>query len=206
MGRDIQEPVVPQVTKLNVIDIDGEYAGMVDTDYYEYEDVMEIDGVVYYKWRKYEGNELTHYFILTDTRTFEGVTSESPYTPIGYGWTDADGGYPEGGSHSDKAVFPADADVVGPRNYAAWELKYTIDNVLWSASKGQWIWTDDEREFERVGTIEIDGETYVLWYNKDFDPDFGGGETKGYYASYGEVESNDMTLALVDIENKRIVS
>ena len=205
-ARAVRRDILQVVTKLNVIDIDGEYAGMVDDfDYYEYEDVMEIDGVVYYKWRKNE-EDVTDYFILTDTRIFEGVTAESPYTPIGYGWTDADGQYSEGGSHPDKAVFPADDDVVGPRDYAAWELKYTIDNVLWSASKGQWILTDDEMEFERVGTIEIDGKTYVLWYNKDFDPGFGEGETKGYYASHGEVESNDTALALVDIENKRIVS
>lgn len=91
------------------------------------------------------------------------------------------------------------------RNYAAWELKYTIDNVLWSVSTEEWIYTDLEKEFTFKGTIKIDGNEWKLWYNENFDPELGEGETYGYCATLGDIVENKTSASLVDIDNKRIV-
>lgn len=91
------------------------------------------------------------------------------------------------------------------RDYSAWELKYTIDNVLWSISTEEWIYTDLEKEFTFKGTIKIDGNEWKLWYNENFDPGLGEGETYGYCATLGDIVENKTSASLVDIDNKRIV-
>ena len=191
-------------TRLYAVDNAGGYLGVVDTnDYFEYEGEVVIDGQTLYKWRKYERGAATDYFVLTDTRTFVGITADNPYTPIGYGWTDANGQYPAGGSHTDKDVVPADGGMPEPRDYAAWELKYTVDNILWSRRVDNYIFTDDNLLFESRGTIDINGETWYLWYNSEFASGYEEA-TQGYLASLGLPNIND-GLSVVNVDGGTII-
>jgi hypothetical protein len=56
----------------------------------------------------------------------------------------------------------------------AWELKYNIDNIQWSQQVGTLI--EDENDSYTalsIGTVDIDGETYILWDASEFEEDYG---------------------------------
>ena len=56
----------------------------------------------------------------------------------------------------------------------AWELKYHLDNVQWSQRVGTLI--EDENDGYTalsIGTVDIDGETYILWDASEFTEDYG---------------------------------
>ena len=56
----------------------------------------------------------------------------------------------------------------------AWELKYQLDNVQWSQRVGTLI--EDENDGYTalsIGTVDIDGETYILWDASEFTEDYG---------------------------------
>ena len=56
----------------------------------------------------------------------------------------------------------------------AWELKYNIDNIQWSQKIGTLI--EDENDGYTalsIGTVDIDGETYILWDASEFEEDYG---------------------------------
>ena len=46
----------------------------------------------------------------------------------------------------------------------AWELKYCLDNVQWSNVAGTYCVEDmDNYSLQQVGTVNVDGTTYILW-------------------------------------------
>ena len=56
----------------------------------------------------------------------------------------------------------------------AWELKYQLDNVQWSQRVGTLI--EDENDGYAalsIGTVDIDGETYILWDASEFEENYG---------------------------------
>ena len=56
----------------------------------------------------------------------------------------------------------------------AWELKYRLDNVQWSQRACTII--EDENDgytASSMGTVDIDGETYILWDASEFTEDYG---------------------------------
>ena len=56
----------------------------------------------------------------------------------------------------------------------AWELKYRLDNVQWSQRVGTLI--EDENDGYAalsIGTVDIDGETYILWDASEFEENYG---------------------------------
>ena len=56
----------------------------------------------------------------------------------------------------------------------AWELKYRLDNVQWSQRVGTLI--EDENDGYTalsIGTVDIDGEMYILWDASEFEEDYG---------------------------------
>mgnify|MGYP003288411912 FL=1 len=59
-------------------------------------------------------------------------------------------------------------------NLSAWKLRYTLDNVQWSQKVGTLI-EDENDGFTAlsIGTVDIDGETYILWDASEFEEDFG---------------------------------
>ena len=56
----------------------------------------------------------------------------------------------------------------------AWELKYNIDNIQWSQKVGTLV-VDDNDGYTAlsIGTVDIDGETYILWDASEFEEDYG---------------------------------
>lgn len=45
----------------------------------------------------------------------------------------------------------------------AWELRYTLENVQWSAVKGITVWEEDNWPLTSAGTVTIDNTEYMLW-------------------------------------------
>ena len=55
----------------------------------------------------------------------------------------------------------------------AWELKYNLDNVQWSQQVGTLIKDkNDGYTALSIGTVDIDGETYILWDASEFEEDY----------------------------------
>lgn len=96
----------------------------------------------------------------------------------------------------------------GNSNLSSWQIKYCFDNdknrFAWANDEEKTsIYTDDELYFDYSGTIEINGATYYLWYNANFDSKEEDA-TKGYLAT---VENESITSAsTVNIETKKIIS
>ena len=56
----------------------------------------------------------------------------------------------------------------------AWELKYQLDNVQWSQRVCTIIKDEnDGYKATSLGTVDIDGETYILWDASEFTEDYG---------------------------------
>jgi len=81
----------------------------------------------------------------------------------------------------------------------AWELQYRLDNEKWSRVAGTFIEGDgDGYHMRKLGTVEVDGETYILWDASEFTEDYEitravseddevGTELKGYDPETGEI-------------------
>lgn len=81
----------------------------------------------------------------------------------------------------------------------AWELQYRLDNENWSRVAGAFIEDDgDGYHMRKLGTVEVDGETYILWDASEYTEDYGitravseddeiGTELKGYDPETGEI-------------------
>lgn len=83
-------------------------------------------------------------------------------------------------------------------NLEAWELKYKLDNEKWSSRICTII--EDKNDGYRassLGTVDIDGQTYILWDASEFTEDYGfsflvsltkeeGAEMWVYYPDTGE--------------------
>lgn len=48
-------------------------------------------------------------------------------------------------------------------NLAAWKLRYTLDNIKWSRVPGTFCTNLNGYSFKMVGTVEIEGKTFLLW-------------------------------------------
>ena len=81
----------------------------------------------------------------------------------------------------------------------AWTLQYRLENEKWSKVAGTFIEDDgDGYHMRKLGTVEVDGETYILWdaseYTEDYEitravseDDEVGTELKGYDPETGEI-------------------
>ena len=93
----------------------------------------------------------------------------------------------------------------------AWELKYHLDNVQWSQRVGTLI--EDENDGYTalsIGTVDIDGETYILWDASEFEEDYGltrlvslskevGAEMLQYDPETGEIVEDGYTTTIAEI-------
>ena len=92
---------------------------------------------------------------------------------------------------------------------SAWELKYSLDNdtdrFAWAsnASSNPKIYTID-LWFEYKGTLDIDGTTYYLWYNSEFNWFEEG--TLGYLATTEQQPSIGAKTNVVNIDTPAIVN
>ena len=138
----------------------AEYSSKVDTqDYFLLAGKIDIDGVVYYRYDKYEltnGNSEyinTGRYILLESIDLDSlnINFDSPLYPVGEGTYGEDGSYV---SHSEDAIVAYENGTVtvgsvaplSNRDIAAWELKYTLENTRHSSTdgKGTILWMKDE--------------------------------------------------------------
>ena len=139
--------------KLYKTDMDG-YADGVDTgDYFLLVGTVEVDGVTYYRYDKYEGGANTGRYILLESIDLDslGVGLDNPLYPVGGGTYGEDGSYV---SHSEDAIVAYEngtvtvgsAPPLSNRDIASWELKYTLENTKHSSidGKGTILWMKDE--------------------------------------------------------------
>ena len=136
--------------KLYKTDMDG-YADGVDTgDYFLLVGTVEVNGVTYYRYDKYEGGANTGRYILLESIDLDslGVGLDNPLYPVGGGTYGEDGSYV---SHSEDAIVSYENgtfsdDPLFARDIASWELKYTLENTKHSSTdgKGTILWMKDE--------------------------------------------------------------
>ena len=139
--------------KLYKTDMNG-YADEVDTgDYFLLVGTVEIDGVTYYRYDKYEDGANTRRYILLESIDLDslGVGLGNPLYPVGEGTYGEDGSYV---SHSEDAIVAYENGTVtvssvaplSNRDIASWELKYTLENTKHSSTdgKGTIRWMKDE--------------------------------------------------------------
>ena len=136
----------------------AEYSSKVDNqDYFLLAGKMYVDGVIYYRYDKYEfvNNDYVNAgrYILLETIDLDslGVGLDNPLYPVGGGAYEEDGTYI---SHSNDAIVAYEngtvtIDSVLPlnnRDIASWELKYTLENTKHSSidGKGTILWMKDE--------------------------------------------------------------
>ena len=93
----------------------------------------------------------------------------------------------------------------------AWELKYQLDNVQWSQRVGTLI--EDENDSYTalsIGTVDIDGETYILWDASEFEEDYGfnrfvsltkevGADLLQYDPETGEIVEDGYTTTIAEV-------
>ena len=137
-----------------------EYRSEVDNqDYFLLAGKIDIDGVVYYRYDKYEltnGNSEyinTGRYILLESIDLDSlnINFDSPLYPVGGGTYGEDGSYV---SHSEDAIVAYENGTVtvgsvaplSNRDIAAWELKYTLENTKHSSTDGKRtiLWMKDE--------------------------------------------------------------
>ena len=136
--------------KLYKTDMNG-YADEVDTgDYFLLVGTVEVDGVTYYRYDKYEADVNTGRYILLESIDLDslGVGLGNPLYPVGEGTYGEDGSYV---SHSEDAIVAYEngtlsKDPLSARDIASWKLKYTLKNSKHSSTdgKGTILWMKDE--------------------------------------------------------------
>ena len=136
----------------------AEYSSEVDNqDYFLLAGKMYVDGVIYYRYDKYEfvNNDYINAgrYILLETIDLDslGVGLDNPLYPVGGGAYEEDGTYI---SHSDDAIVAYENGTVtvssvaplSNRDIASWEIKYTLKNTKHSSTdgKGTILWMKDE--------------------------------------------------------------
>ena len=127
------------------------YADEVDTgDYFLLVGTVEVDGVTYYRYDKYEDGANTGRYILLESIDLDslGVGLGNPLYPVGEGTYGEDGSYV---SHSEDAIVAYEngtlsKDPLSARDIASWKLKYTLENSKHSSTdgKGTILWMKDE--------------------------------------------------------------
>ena len=139
--------------KLYKTDMSG-YADEVDTgDYFILVGTVEVDGVTYYRYDKYEEGANTGRYILLESIDLDShdISLDNPLFPAGGGTYGEDGSYM---SHSEDAIVAYENGTVtvssvaplSNRDIASWELKYTLENIKHSSTdgKGTILWMKDE--------------------------------------------------------------
>ena len=147
------EETLTGAIKLYKTDMNG-YAYEVDTgDYFLLVGTVEVDGVTYYRYDKYEGGANTGRYILLESIDLDslGVGLDNPLYPVGGGTYGEDGSYV---SHSEDAIVSYENGTItvgsvaplSNRDIASWELKYTLENTKHSSTdgKGTILWMKDE--------------------------------------------------------------
>ena len=147
------EETLTGAVKLYKTDMDG-YANEVDTgDYFLLVGTVEIDGVTYYRYDKYEDGANTGRYILLESIDLDslGVSLDNPLYPVGGGTYGEDGSYV---THSEDAIVAYENGTItvvsvhplSNRDIASWELKYTLENTKHSSTdgKGTILWMKDE--------------------------------------------------------------
>ena len=156
---ELNKETVTGAIKLYKTDMSiAEYSSKVDTqDYFLLAGKMDVDGVIYYRYDKYEfvNNDYVNAgrYILLETIDLDslGVGLDNPLYPVGGGAYEENGTYI---SHSDDAIVAYEngtvtIDSVHPlssRDMTSWELKYTLENTKHSNTdgKGTILWMRDE--------------------------------------------------------------
>ena len=147
---ETSEGTLTGAIKLYKTDMNG-YADGVDTgDYFLLVGTVEVDGVTYYRYDKYEDGANTGRYILLESIDLDslGVGLDNPLYPVGGGTYGEDGSYM---SHSEDAIVSYENgtfsdDPLFARDIASWELKYTLENTKHSSTdgKGTILWMKDE--------------------------------------------------------------
>ena len=138
------------------------YDDAVDfADYFLLAGTVEVDGVTYYRYDKYDhdgaGPELinTGRYILLKSIDLDSlnVSLDNPLHPVGGGTYSGDGSYvnhPEDAivAYENGFIDPSIIDPLYERDLASWELKYTIENIYHSKTdgtgKGTILWMKDD--------------------------------------------------------------
>ena len=147
------EETLTGAIKLYKTDMNG-YANEVDNqDYFLLAGTVEVDGITYYRYDKYEDGVNTGRYILLESIDLDslGVGLDNPLYPVGGGTYGEDGSYM---SHSEDAIVAYEngtvtvgsAPPLSNRDIAFWELKYTLENTKHSSTdgKGTILWMKDE--------------------------------------------------------------
>ena len=195
---------VPVLYKTDLI---SDYADEIDEyEYYKLEGQYELDGDVYYRWKKYENNSplsSSHsMYILTETDEIS-CSFDNPYIPIAYIDDDDEKGEEYIAKKNDafvelRTVVVMEDPYFEKSNIYAWRLNYCLDNdtkrFAWADTtngKGVIYWMKDEWgnecpydfkniQFKRFAITE---------YNKVPSLVVDNGENKyGYY--YGAMQLN----------------
>ena len=138
------------------------YDDAVDfADYFLLAGTVEVDGVTYYRYDKYDhdgaGPELinTGRYILLKSIDLDSlnVSLDNPLHPVGGGTYSGDGSYV---NHEEDAIVAYENGFIDPslidplyeRDLASWELKYTVENIYHSKTdgtgKGTILWMKDD--------------------------------------------------------------
>lgn len=137
----------------------------VDTgDYYLLDGTIMIDGVTYYKWRKYCWNGgVQPYWILTDVEDISvyNPSLQHPYFPCGTIYDVDDDNQPE---ETDKIIFKHN------EQYKREDLIVAIDEINGTPclrktnfDHSDYLLPDEEEYYVLLGEYEIDGDVYYRW-------------------------------------------
>lgn len=97
----------------------------------------------------------------------------------------------------------------------AWELKYRLENEKWSKSAGTFVIEEnDSYALKKIGTVDVEGTTYILWDASELYEDYGltqavsedeevGTDLMKYDPETGEIDSESWTSP---IESKQVVT
>lgn len=137
------------------------------SDYYLLDGTIMIDGVTYYKWRKYS-DEVQHdvaqqYWILTDVEDISvyNPSLQHPYFPCGTIYDVDDDNQPE---ETDRIIFNHN------EQYKREDLIVAIDEINGTKclrktyfDYSDYILPDEEEYYVLLGEYEIDGDVYYRW-------------------------------------------
>ena len=90
----------------------------------------------------------------------------------------------------------------------AWELQYRLENEKWSKEAGTFVTDDnDGYNLKKLGTVEVEGTTYILWDASEFTEDYDivqavsedeeeGTELMAYNPTTGEIDGETWTSSI----------
>ena len=120
-------------------------------------------------------------------------------------------------SHLNECAFAAhhDGDAYFQNcKLEAWELKYRLDNEKFSLQSGTFVVEEnDSYNLKKIGTVDVEGTTYILWDASELYEDYGftqavsedeevGTDLMKYDPETGEIDGDSWTSP---IESKQVV-